>query len=130
MFRNRRLSLWLPVILWATAIATATSIPGSALPRAPFRHTDLFVHVGLYGVFAFLLYRAVSMGTRLGAGATAWLMAFLVVLAYGILDEIHQLRIPGRYCSFWDMIANGVGAAVGSVVCMLWVAKKIRSEDR
>ena len=126
--RQRIAFLWLPVVVWAVLIAVGTSTPGNKLPRSPFPHFDLVVHFGMYGVLAFLLYRALQLGTRLGAGRPTWLIAFAIAQVYGILDEIHQIWIPNRSCDPVDALTDGIGAAVG--VCLFyWLWKKARSVD-
>jgi hypothetical protein len=45
------------------------------------------------------------------------LLVWISVVAYGIVDELHQQRIPGRDASVWDVLTDGVGAA-----CVLWIA--------
>jgi len=116
---GRFVILWLPVILWWAALTVGTSIPGEDLPRPPFRHSDLLAHVGLYGVLGFLLYRAIVLGTRLGKVRWAWLAVFAIVQLYGILDEIHQLWIPGRFCELYDALADGLGGFAGVVACLV-----------
>jgi len=46
-------------------------------------------------------------------GRWAWLAAFAIVQLYGILDEIHQIWIPDRSCYLGDVVADGLGAALG-----------------
>jgi len=33
----------------------------------------------------------------------------LISIAYGILDEVHQYFVPGRYCCFQDVLTNSAG---------------------
>ncbi len=39
-------------------------------------------------------------------------IAFILTLIWGTLDEIHQLRVPGRYGSLTDLALNALGASV------------------
>jgi len=115
----RKTSLWLPAIAWAALILAATSAPGGKIPLFPIPHFDTIAHVGVYGVFGFLLHRAVFHGTRLGPLGWAWLAAFAIGQIYGILDEIHQLWIPDRFCEVSDGLADGFGVATGVLVYYL-----------
>jgi VanZ family protein len=126
MMTHRPRHLWLPVMAWAALIAIATSTPGQNLPPSPLPHFDLAVHFGIYGVLAFLLYRALHYGTRLGTLGWAWLVAFALTQSYGILDEIHQLWIPNRSCTFGDALADGIGAVLGVWVFFFWVVRRAR----
>lgn len=43
-----------------------------------------------------------------------WVLAWVV--AYGVGIEVMQAFIPGRDASFWDVVADTVGGAVGCLV--------------
>jgi VanZ family protein len=43
------------------------------------------------------------------------LIAFLLATLWGILDEIHQTIVPGRYSSLMDIALNMIGAAMALV---------------
>lgn len=121
------ISLWLPVVVWATLIAVATSIPGDKLPPSPISYFDIGVHVVLYGVLSFFLYRALYRGTRLGTVGWAWLLVFVLAQLYGVLDEIHQLWVPNRYCTVSDAVADGAGAALGVLIYFVWFVRSAQS---
>jgi len=55
-----------------------------------------------------------------------WLI--LVLFIYPVLDELHQLFIPGRSCSFFDMIADWLGITVGLLI-YLWLSKRHTNEE-
>lgn len=124
----RPIFLWLPVGLWAAFIALATSTPGSRLPRPPFPHFDLLVHGILYGVLGLLLHRAISRGTRLRK--RGWSVAFVVALAYAIIDEVHQLWIPNRSFALGDILADAAGAALGILLYASWSVMRGRLTAR
>ena len=42
----------------------------------------------------------------------SWLLATL----YGVVDELHQANVPGRVCSFADLMSDASGAALAVVV--------------
>jgi VanZ family protein len=77
----------------------------------------MLVHNSMHGIaYAALggsLLLAMTEGTtrpgRATIAAAAWSVA--VATAYGALDEVHQLYVPGRVCSFADFLADGFGAA-------------------
>ncbi|HHU37556.1 MAG TPA: VanZ family protein [Treponema sp.] len=46
----------------------------------------------------------------------ALLLCFVLASLYGVLDEFHQSFVPGRDSSFGDIIADTLGAAVGTGV--------------
>jgi VanZ family protein len=111
----RRVSLWVPVVLWAAVIFTFSSIPGLA--------TDLGVwdtilrkcaHMTEYAILALLLFRALGRE----------LPAFLFGLAYAVSDEIHQHFISGRHGSPVDVAIDTVGVLLGLLALRLWTPSR------
>ena len=81
---------------------------GSLFP-APW---DKLAHISVYGTIAILVWigtggRAFAEGRAHRAGAVA-----LFVLAIGLLDELHQVGIPGRSADVADLVADAVGICV------------------
>jgi VanZ family protein len=108
---NRR--AWVMVVVWVSFVEVLTSLPGSALPTLalPFRY-DWVAHFCMYGVLGMLLARA--------ARVSLWpwprlLLVALGVSAFGALDELHQLWIPGRDAEVMDWLMDTTGSATGIV---------------
>lgn len=60
-----------------------------------------------------------SLGLAAGwalEGRLAWLWILGLLVLIGGLDEFHQSFVPGREVSLGDVVADGVGAALGLVV--------------
>lgn len=81
---------------------------GSLFP-APW---DKLAHISVYATIAILVWigtggRAFAEGRAHRAGAVA-----LFVLAIGLLDELHQVGIPGRSADVADLVADAVGICV------------------
>lgn len=87
-------------------------------------------HAPLFGFLAFLALIALPRSERLPAetpgepalswprvNGAAWAWILLAVLAYGLVDEWHQSRVPTRDASPWDVLTDMTGAA-----CTLWIA--------
>lgn len=85
---------------------------------------DKVAHFGAYFVLAVFTSRALHLKWR---GVTAALGTFLLVVAYGISDEVHQSFVPGRSPDGLDVVADAVGAACGAVV---WYAANRYFEQR
>ncbi len=75
-----------------------------------FLYQDKLYHFVEYHLLAFSLAHAYSRGTQ----KNRFLFAFLIAAAYGITDELHQSFVPGRDCSFWDWLADALGAWTGA----------------
>ncbi len=77
-------------------------------------HADKIVHVVEYAILGFLLARA--MGKYTFFRQSMRLLAAIVLLVgvvYGISDEFHQMSVPNRTASFYDVIADSVGIFIG-----------------
>lgn len=97
------------------AIFAGTHIPSSSLPS--ITASDKLCHFVAFSGLSFLLAWAIpSNGKSLGH---VWLAAKIGV-AYGIVDELTQMLIPGRNCDILDMAADCVGVAIG-LCCYLLV---------
>ena len=46
-------------------------------------------------------------------------LPIVITSVYGIIDEIHQSFTPGRECSFFDWVADTLGAVFGSICFVL-----------
>jgi len=100
----RSVSLWLPVVLWATVIFALSSVPSL---NSGLGTWDLVLrklaHAAEYALLAALLLRAL---------ARPWL-AFLVALAYAVSDEFHQHFVRGRAGTPRDVAVDAVGVLAG-----------------
>lgn len=80
----------------------------------PFDAPDYYAHGVSYAVLGALLTRALA-GGRLAAMTWRFAaVAALLATLYGVSDEFHQSFVPGRIASLSDIIADGIGAAVGA----------------
>jgi VanZ family protein len=94
----------------AVAIFVLSSIPAEELARTGIRIWDKAAHAGVWLALVYPLRRA--LGRRRGGT----LLAIVLGVAYGVLDEVHQSFTPGRDTSGWDVLADSVGAIVGALL--------------
>ena len=102
---------WLPPLLWAGVILFGTSLPQEAVPVQTSK-IDKILHFSIYTVFSFLLTRQISEITSRWRSA---LIAVVLAVVFGALDEWHQRFIPGRSTEFADWQADSLGAVVGAL---------------
>jgi VanZ family protein len=101
-------------VLWLGAILTATSLPGSLLPKTQIPFADKAVHFSMYGVLGLLLARAMHNPPRT-TRLRVVLGAFLLVAAIGALDEWHQRYMLDRSTEFADWMADSSGGLIGAL---------------
>ena len=106
---------WALAIRYARLILTVSSIPSDEFPAGMPLHLDKVAHALEYAILAVLVCRAVRTPSR-----KALILIALSCTVYGILDELHQYLIPGRFPSVWDAAADAVGCALAAAV---WYAK-------
>ena len=93
---------------------TAGLFLGGALPVAVgiFKPPwDLLAHTGVFTV--------IGATFGLASGVRGWrllLFSLLGVLAVGAMDELHQLRLPGRHADWNDLAADLVGGLIGALL--------------
>jgi VanZ family protein len=101
---------------WMALIFFLSSQPTLPVPLASLGG-DKVAHVAVYAVLGFLLARSLFDNRVL-----TWRRALLLtglVLAYGMTDEFHQAFVPGRQVSGWDVLADGFGGLLATLV-MRW----------
>ena len=113
-----RLRAWLPVILWMGLIFYLSSQPD--IPYHPNVVADHAIkkaaHMAEYGVLALLLRRAVASTTQTHS-PDRW--AFLLALLYALSDEVHQLFVPGRNGTLFDVGFDAMGAVL-ALLLLRW----------
>ncbi len=102
-----------PVIAYAALIFFMSSLPGDELPEMPFWSFDKILHSVEFGLFGILLYRAFRFPRPVSKPYAATLA---VGIPYALLDELHQLFVPGRYCDVFDFIMDVVGIVVFAAI--------------
>jgi len=113
---NKKKYLYIPLGLYWLLIFILTSIPGRSMPKI-FGFSDKIKHFGAYLVLAFLLNFALIIQKKYSLiNKYSIIFTFLIVLFYGLFDEVHQIFIPGRFFDWWDLVANGVGSLLGIIL--------------
>lgn len=75
------------------------------------RVSDKLLHVVAYLILGWFVLRATHGGVNeLRLGPT--IAAFLLTVAYGVSDELHQAYVPSRVASVGDAIADASGAGL------------------
>ena len=41
-------------------------------------------------------------------------------ILYGVTDELHQVFVPGRFCDFFDGLADALGVLAGHALYFRW----------
>jgi VanZ family protein len=120
---SSRLSEWLPVVLWGAVMFTLSTsafsaantsriidpilvwiMPGISPTSLDVAHALIrkCAHFTEYGVLYWLLAHGPLIGRPY--------MALVICVAWAFLDEGHQMFVPGRTASFYDVALDSTGA--------------------
>lgn len=112
-FKHRQPIAWTVVALWALFIFMMSSMPSTSLPTVPAIVTSL-AHFMEYWLLAIFLVGALDVPWR-----KSWIVAvaaMVIASLCGIVDEYHQLFVPGRICDTLDWLVDTGGGTLGSLV--------------
>lgn len=106
---KKKITLRLPAIIFAIIIFILSQIPNEMLPPNVFDWQDKALHFFVYFLFGITLIIATSTieNKKRAVG-----IIFLIGILYALLDEIHQIFVPGRVCDITDWISDSLGVAV------------------
>ncbi len=103
--------------LYLLLILIGSSIPGKSVPTIFTLSWDKLLHVIEYFLLGVLGYRAFEYRNK---NITIIISVFGIL--FGCFDEMWQSFIPGRYPSYYDVIADGIGVILG--VTTIHIIKK------
>ncbi len=118
-------------ICWTALVLLVNGLPGAQLApvtRFHIEHLDKAVHFSFYCFMAVFYWNALvpANGARPIVRRPA-LWAFAIAALVAILDELHQIPVPGRSCDPIDLLADWSGAF--AVVVMAIFIKGERQKD-
>ena len=105
---------WISLVIIYTVMTFLLSSIRTPSLYGPFQvyRIDLLLHAMEYGILAWLMLRAVQSTETV----RNWWKWFTIITIYcgaiGGLNELWQSRVPGRFPSLSDMLANIVGTVI------------------
>lgn len=112
--RTRKLVMaWAPAVLYMALIWVLSSLTlRTHFPfEVPLR--DKGIHFVEYAVLGFLVFHATLATWPRRPIVRTFLVAVLITIAWGVLDEMHQAFVPTRAAETLDLLADSVGAVTG-----------------
>tara|TARA_B100000029_G_C17197458_1_gene823059 strand:- start:166 stop:525 length:360 start_codon:yes stop_codon:yes gene_type:complete len=107
------------LIAYILLIISVSSIPGHSIPRFVLFSWDKLLHLVEYSILGYLAvnsFRAISKDKVI--------IVMISCLAFACFDELWQSFIPGRFSSGLDILADGIGIIVGSILGLLFINNK------
>jgi VanZ family protein len=114
----------LPWHLLIIIIFLVSSISQQHLPEFTQKISDKILHFAAFGVLGLLMVRSFKHSRKNILQKYAVSLSVIFASIYGISDELHQLLVPGRFCSFGDWLADTTGALLLVLIFMYFWFKK------
>jgi len=93
--------LWMALIFWLSSLP---DVPGPEL----FSAQDKLEHFLVFGILGFLI--AAALGPwKSGLSWRGMAIVTIIVAGYGASDELHQMFVPGRNASLFDLLFDSLG---------------------
>lgn len=102
---------WLAVVLIGFAIFYLSSLSFPPGPSITNFYSMLYHFLAFFSLAFFLLPALIQ-----GKNKSLIFIAIIMAIMYGLLDEIHQLFVPGRICAFSDFLINSAGILAVSLL--------------
>lgn len=116
--QNKSRIIHIILIFYWLVLFIATTLPGKEVPDVGI--SDKVEHFTAYGILSILLYLTfVSQKNFPLLNKYPVLFTILICAMYGIIDELHQLLIPGRSCDIYDFFADFIGVMLGQLIITL-----------
>ena len=72
--------------------------------------------------FFFLAFFLLISLTK-GKSTNLFLIIIFIAILYGIIDELHQFFVPGRYCCLIDVLTNSIGILSSGILYSFKIKK-------
>ena len=115
---TRPAMVWGPAVLLMVLIFGFSSLRDVPVPLGGTR--DVAAHAIIYGGLGILMVRALAGAQRRGVTPRTMASALVLTALYGLTDEYHQSFVPGRFADFRDVLADVVGAGIGTGLVWAW----------
>ena len=120
--KNKKLLVYTPLVVYWLILFVATTLPAASMPS--FGVVDKVNHLSAYFILAILLFLTLLFQQKIPLTKNRVAAYALIICSlYGMLDEVHQIFIPGRSAEFLDFLADACGALLG-VLLMNYLVKK------
>jgi len=104
----------MPLLAYCVLIF-ALSAQSKAISAPGIPSGDQLLHVIQYSILGFLMARAIFSVHPPRSKGVLLVVSIILSMLFAFSDEIHQYFVPGRTWSVADVMADGVGALVGTM---------------
>ena len=107
--------VYIPLIIYWIILLTATSLPIERLPVVGF--SDKINHfVAYFGLAVLLNLTLIYQRKSKLLFDKSVPVTVIIGMLYGVIDELHQMLVPGRFAETLDWVADSLGTITGVLV--------------
>jgi VanZ family protein len=116
----------LAVLVWGSVLYWLSAQPSTALPGG-FPGIDKVEHATYFTLGGMCFLLGLRLASLAQGRTTAIVLTVLFCSLVGVLDEWHQLHVPGRSGGdVWDWLADTLGGFLGAHAAF-WVQRRLTS---
>lgn len=102
-------TLLIAIIIFACSSTSFGSGSGPGFDIKPFiYHFIIFFYLGIF--------LTISLTNQKSSNKSLIIISLMIAIIYGILDETHQMFVPGRYFDYLDVLTDSVGILFANLV--------------
>jgi len=119
MFKKRWIN-FVFLILIGVEIYWFSSIPGSGIETGGISLMPIAYHFIVFFLFALFLFSTINHNKKIKPKLVIFIL--ILSLLYAVLDEIHQIFVPGRSSNLKDVLTDSAGI-FSSTLLYLYINK-------
>lgn len=108
--------LLIPLVFWLVLIFAFSAYPKAIIPQSKYFSWDKLAHLVEFGILGYLAARAAYFSGVFWINARWVGLTVIFGLLFAASDEWHQLHVPGRFATVYDVLADAVGVVVGLLI--------------
>lgn len=124
---HRKFFIYFPLVIYWLILFALTSLPTKMAISVGVN--DKIEHFGAYGLLSVFLYLSLTLQEKYQL-LNKYAATFSVLIAsfYGMLDEFHQMLVPGRSTEFLDWLADFLGSVL-AVLISRFIFEKLKMDQ-
>jgi VanZ family protein len=108
-------------IMWLGVVTFLSLMNPTYNEASLFPNSDKAVHFLMYGIMAIFFLSRLQLEDNISQQLVILIAVISVVIFGGILEIAQELFTATRQASFWDFLANGLGALAAAVAYKRWL---------
>ena len=127
--KNKKYLINIPLIVYWLILFVLTSLPSKS--AITIGVSDKIEHFGAYGILASVLYVNLYFQKKFKK-LNKYPGTFTLIFAslYGVMDELHQLFVPGRTADILDWTADFTGSLLAVIITKFIIQKLKQLEQK